>query len=217
MLYDNALLVAAYLEACQATGDPYYRRIVEETLDYVLREMTDPAGAVLLDPGRRQRGRGGQVLRLVAGRGRDGPRPGVGPTSSARLRRHRRAATGRGTTSCTGRGTGEQAAQLAEPRRPTSLRAKLAEGRAQALRRRGRRRVWPGRDEKILTAWNGLMIAAFAAGRGGLRRSRGTRPPQSAPPTSCWRTSANRTAGCSAPRPSAASPSSTATWKTTPS
>src|SRR5918995_1686504 len=45
MLYDNALLTVAYLEAFQATGAPFYRQVVEETLDYVLREMTDPAGA----------------------------------------------------------------------------------------------------------------------------------------------------------------------------
>ena len=67
MLYDNALLADAYLEAYQATGEPFYRRIVEETLDYVLREMTEPAGGVLQHAGRRQRRRGRQVLRLVAG------------------------------------------------------------------------------------------------------------------------------------------------------
>src|SRR5262249_38874880 len=44
MLYDNALLSVTYLEAFQATGEPFYRRVVEETLDYVRREMTDPAG-----------------------------------------------------------------------------------------------------------------------------------------------------------------------------
>src|SRR5262249_22803431 len=42
MLYDNALLTAAYLEAHQATGEPFYREIVEETLAYVRREMTSP-------------------------------------------------------------------------------------------------------------------------------------------------------------------------------
>jgi uncharacterized protein YyaL (SSP411 family) len=40
MLYDNALLSRVYLHAYQASGDPFFRRIVEETLDYVLREMT---------------------------------------------------------------------------------------------------------------------------------------------------------------------------------
>ena len=44
MLYDNALLVRLYLHAYQITSKPLYRRVVEETLDYVLLEMTDPAG-----------------------------------------------------------------------------------------------------------------------------------------------------------------------------
>src|SRR5436305_367858 len=45
MLYDNALLTPAYLEAYQATGTPLYRRVAEETLAYVRREMTSPEGA----------------------------------------------------------------------------------------------------------------------------------------------------------------------------
>ena len=44
MLYDNALLVPCYLEAFQATGEPFYREIAEETLGWVLREMTSPDG-----------------------------------------------------------------------------------------------------------------------------------------------------------------------------
>src|SRR5437667_9323745 len=44
MLYDNALLTVAYLETYQATGEPLYREVVEETLGYVLREMTSPEG-----------------------------------------------------------------------------------------------------------------------------------------------------------------------------
>ena len=44
MLYDNALLARLYLHAWQITGRDLYRRITEETLDYVLREMTDPLG-----------------------------------------------------------------------------------------------------------------------------------------------------------------------------
>src|SRR5690606_3361078 len=44
MLYDNALLARAYLDAFKVTGDPFYRRVTEETLDYVLREMTDASG-----------------------------------------------------------------------------------------------------------------------------------------------------------------------------
>ena len=42
MLYDVAQLTRVYLHAWQVTGEPFYRTIVEETLDYVVREMTDP-------------------------------------------------------------------------------------------------------------------------------------------------------------------------------
>src|SRR5438309_5815274 len=45
MLYDNALLSAAYIEGYQVTHDEYYRTITEETLGYVTREMTSPDGA----------------------------------------------------------------------------------------------------------------------------------------------------------------------------
>ncbi|MDP7529931.1 MAG: thioredoxin domain-containing protein, partial [Candidatus Marinimicrobia bacterium] len=44
MLYDQAILVQAYLDAYQATGDSYYSTVVKEILDYVLRDMTDPEG-----------------------------------------------------------------------------------------------------------------------------------------------------------------------------
>ena len=44
MLYDNALLVPAYLEAYQPTGEERFANVVRETLDYVLREMTQPQG-----------------------------------------------------------------------------------------------------------------------------------------------------------------------------
>jgi hypothetical protein len=44
VLYDNAQLARVYLHAWQVTDEPFHRAIVEETLDYVVREMTDPAG-----------------------------------------------------------------------------------------------------------------------------------------------------------------------------
>ncbi|MGD2026752.1 MAG: thioredoxin domain-containing protein [Anaerolineales bacterium] len=44
MLYDNAQLARAYLHAYMLTGNPHYRQVCEETLDFVLREMTDPQG-----------------------------------------------------------------------------------------------------------------------------------------------------------------------------
>src|SRR5947208_15672473 len=44
MLYDNSQLARVYLHAAQATGNAFYRRVAEETLDYVAREMTDAGG-----------------------------------------------------------------------------------------------------------------------------------------------------------------------------
>ena len=44
MLYDNALLSMVYLEAYQVTGDSTFAQIAKETLNWALREMTDPAG-----------------------------------------------------------------------------------------------------------------------------------------------------------------------------
>ncbi len=46
MLYDNAVLVSAYLHAWVVTGAPRYRRVVEETVEYVLRELTVPGGGL---------------------------------------------------------------------------------------------------------------------------------------------------------------------------
>ena len=66
MLYDNGLLSRVYLEAYQATGSAFYRSVVADTLDYVLREMTSPDGGFYSGAGCRQRGRGGQVLRMAS-------------------------------------------------------------------------------------------------------------------------------------------------------
>ena len=44
MLYDQAQLVLAYIEGTQASGDPFYLDVAEDTLQYVLRQMTDEAG-----------------------------------------------------------------------------------------------------------------------------------------------------------------------------
>ena len=45
MLYDQSILVQAYLDAYQATGKKYYANVVDDILEYVLRDMTSPEGA----------------------------------------------------------------------------------------------------------------------------------------------------------------------------
>ena len=70
MLYDNALLAATYLHAWVVTGDERYRRVVEETLDYLLRELRLPGGRLRLRAGRRHRRRRGADLHVDARGGR---------------------------------------------------------------------------------------------------------------------------------------------------
>ena len=55
MLYDNALLARVYLHAFQVTGNPLYGAIVEETLDFVVREMREDAWRLLQQLRCRQR------------------------------------------------------------------------------------------------------------------------------------------------------------------
>ncbi|MCX8103443.1 MAG: thioredoxin domain-containing protein [Candidatus Bipolaricaulota bacterium] len=156
MLYDNALLVWTYLEAYQVTKKPLYRRIVEETLDYVMREMTSPEGGFFASQDADSPdGEGAfyvwtpdEIIAVL------GPEDGV------------RACEYFGVTEpganvlyqpdplpWEGEGGGVRGEGMSE--------AWLARVRARLLEARERREK-PSRDEKILTAWNGLMISACA-------------------------------------------------------
>lgn len=159
MLYDNALLASAYVEAFQATGETEYRRIATETLDYVLREMTDAAGPFYSTQDADSEGEEGKFyvwsleeIESVLG------------TDDARFF----------TTvyDITSAGNWEGKNIPNRPRDWAALSRSLGTSEEE-VRRRSRemcqrlyairsKRVWPGRDEKILTAWNGLMIAAMA-------------------------------------------------------
>jgi uncharacterized protein YyaL (SSP411 family) len=67
MLYDNALLTRIYLYAYQQTHNPLYRRIAEETLEYVIRDLTDRTGGFYSSEDAERR----KILRLDQGRGAD--------------------------------------------------------------------------------------------------------------------------------------------------
>jgi uncharacterized protein YyaL (SSP411 family) len=159
MLYDNALLVPLYLEAWQATHNDDYLRVVRETLDYVLREMTHPDGGFYSTQDADSEGVEGkffvwseaEILSIL------GPDSGRTFCVCYDVSTH---GNWEETNILNRRKTHADAAQelnIAED----NLEKLLADGRQKLFAVRSKR-VWPGRDEKILTSWNGLMLSAIA-------------------------------------------------------
>jgi len=159
MLYDNALLSRLFLHTYQATQNPLYRRIAEETLDYVLREMTDPSGGFYSTQDADSEGEEGkfflwtpQEIEAI-----------LGPEEGAIVARF---------FGATQAGNFEGRNILHLPQSPESFAAEeeisLAQFEETLMRARARllevreRRVHPSRDDKILSAWNGLMVRSFA-------------------------------------------------------
>jgi len=146
MLYDNAQLARVYLHAWQVAGNEFFRTITEEILDYVIREMLDPQGGFYSTQDADSEGEEGKFfvwtpdeIREVLGGAADAFMTAYGVTRHGNFE---------GKNILEFVGDMDQRPALAESRR------KLFEARE--------KRVHPGRDEKVLTSWNGLMLAAFA-------------------------------------------------------
>ncbi len=167
MLYDNALLARVYLHAWQVTGEPSLRSVAEGTIDYVLRDMANPAGGFYSSEDADSDGVEGRFYtwtreELVEALGSEdgalaalafgvGARPNFEHTNVL----HRPLSLS------------ELAAAAGLPedalvQQVDGLRARLLEARA--------RRARPARDEKVLTAWNGLMLRALAEAAAVLER-----------------------------------------------
>ena len=160
MLYDNGQLLAVSAQAAVATGDALFRRVAQETADWILRDLANPAGAYYSTLDADSEGHEGkfyvwtpdEVRALLDGREYTVLARRFGLDRDPNFEGHwhlhafeplEKVAEETGLTA------GETEAAL------NSARAKLL-----AVRNR---RVWPGRDEKILTSWNGLAIAGLAA------------------------------------------------------
>ena len=163
MLYDNALLARAYLAAWQYTGEASYRRICEETLDYVLREMTDTEGGFYSTQDADSEGEEGKFYVWTPEELR-----------AALDEMDARIAEMLWGVSNTGNFEGSNILHVAKS--PAEVAAELSMEEEQvheaiarartALYETRSQRVTPARDDKVLTAWNGLMQRAFAeAGR----------------------------------------------------
>ena len=159
MLYDNALLARLYVRAWQVTENPHYRRVATETLDYLVREMQHPDGGFWSSQDADSEGVEGKFFvwswdELIALVGEP-------------------AATAFGATA---EGNWEGTNVLWHPiplagiaaefeRTPEAFTAEVDAARA-ALFQARERRLHPGTDDKVVTAWNAMAIEAFAeAGR----------------------------------------------------
>ncbi|HEX8150201.1 MAG TPA: thioredoxin domain-containing protein [Pyrinomonadaceae bacterium] len=167
MLYDNALLARLYLHAYQATGERFFRRVAEETLGYVGREMLDASGAFYATQDADSEGVEGKffVWDLEEVESLLGP-------EDARLFCAYFDVTEGGNFEernilHVGRSAEEVARELNVP--AERLAEAVERGRGILFTER-ERRVKPGRDEKAITAWNGLMLEAYAEASAVLER-----------------------------------------------
>jgi uncharacterized protein YyaL (SSP411 family) len=171
MLYDNAQSARCYLEVWQATKTPAYAQVVRETLDYVLREMTDPQGGFFSAEDADSEGEEGKFYLWTPKEIEALLGPDAGPTFCRIY-----------DVTEAGNFEGRNILHLARPleidaqllgRDPEQLAAELSEGRQKLLAARAER-ARPSRDDKILVSWNGLMIDALARAGAALDEKRYT-------------------------------------------
>jgi uncharacterized protein len=159
MLYDNALLSRLYLHVCQVTRDSFARRIAEETLDYVAREMTDSRGGFYSSQDADSEGEEGKFFVWT----RDEVLAIVGKKDAAIFSAYY-------DVTSDGNFEGKNILHVNQAIENVAQTHGLTEDDAREVIERARQklfevreqRVKPGRDEKVLTAWNGLMLASFA-------------------------------------------------------
>ncbi len=170
MLYDNALLTTAFVETFQATQEDRFAQVARETCDYILRDMTDPAGGFYSTEDADSEGEEGKFYVWK-------------PAEIVQL-----LGTERGERFCsvynvTPRGNFEHGTSILNLPKTiaqcasllgldvTFLAQELAESREILFAHR-EERIHPGKDDKVLVSWNGLMIDALARAGAALNEPR---------------------------------------------
>ncbi len=158
MLYDNAQLARVYLHLWQLTGDAEFKWIVEELLDYVLREMTDPLGGFYSTQDADSEGYEGKFFVWTEDEIDDAL-----SGESAMFKEAFGVTSGGNFDGSSILFVAVPIPALAQSHNLTEeeVARRLAAARAVLFAVR-EQRVHPGRDDKVLAAWNGLMLAAFA-------------------------------------------------------
>jgi uncharacterized protein YyaL (SSP411 family) len=148
MLYDNALLARAYLHGWQVFGHERYRRVCEQTLDWMLAEMRGPEGGFYSALDADSEGEEGRFYVWTPAQIREVLGDGAEPVIEFYGVSERGNFEGANILHLA------QGAEAVEPEGLAAARQTLYEARAG--------RVWPGLDDKRLTSWNALAIAALA-------------------------------------------------------
>lgn len=167
MLYDQALLAMAYTEAYQATGKKEYRKTAEEIFDYVLRDLTSPEGGFYSAEDADSEGVEGKFyiwkeeeIRNILGK----------EDSDIFIKIYNTKEAGNFRDEATMEMTGQNILYMTKPLEETAKELKIPlselesrmESSGKKLFEVREKRVRPHRDDKILTDWNGLMIAALS-------------------------------------------------------
>ena len=153
MLYDNALLARAYLHAWQATGEPVYRQVLDETVEYVLRDLRINEGGFHSAEDADSEGVEGRFYVWSERELRAVVRESVGEQAETE------AVEWWGVTPS---GNFEGTNILHRPVRGDLLRSEALEHARQALLAHREKRIRPGLDDKVLTEWNALMLSTLA-------------------------------------------------------
>ncbi|HUC00096.1 MAG TPA: thioredoxin domain-containing protein [Solirubrobacterales bacterium] len=158
MLYDNALLARAYLHGWQVLGHERYRRVCEETLDWMLREMRGPEGGFYSALDADSEGEEGRFYVWHPEEIREVLTGPQSPNSLSDQQVER--LLGFWGVSEAGNFEGANILHLAEG--PAAEPPEGLEEARQALYEARAKRVWPALDDKRLTSWNALAIGALA-------------------------------------------------------
>ena len=186
MLYDQAQLVLAFLEAAQASGDEFYATVAEDTLDYVLRDMTAAEGgfysaedADSVPPEHAGAAKPHKVEGAFYGWSDREIGELLGADAAIARRRYGIEPDGNAPSDPQGEFTGKNLLYVAQSIADLAVRTGQTEAEVTAALSRIRQTLFDARasrprphlDDKVLTGWNGLMIAGFARAARVLPRS----------------------------------------------
>jgi uncharacterized protein YyaL (SSP411 family) len=160
MLYDNALLARLYLDAARALSEPEFLTIAREICDYVLREMTSPEGGFYSTQDADSEGEEGKFFLWTPSEVEEV----LGDARLAKIAEQYFDITSEGNFEDSN--ILHRTMEIADAARVFSMPADDVAAAIDEIKRKlfaaREKRIKPGRDEKVLAAWNGMMISALA-------------------------------------------------------